>query len=343
MKNATKLAYEAFIQRQGELNKTSFSNTEQASFSVNPEIQQKLMDRLQESSAFLGRINIEEVPEQSGQVLGLGVDASIAGRTATSAGNIRQATDPTGMTKNEFFCHQTNFDVALTYANLDRWAKFPDFQIRWRKHILLQMSRDKLKIGWHGTQAAASTNRVTNPLLQDVNIGWLELIRQHESAKQVTDAPKLGANAGLDGWKNLDLAVYDMAQETIAEEHRDSGELVAIVGRKLLTDKYLGLLGNADRPTESNATDMMLTNKTAGGYPVVTASFFPSNAILVTSLKNLSIYHQAGKNRVDIINEPKMDRVAEYRSSNVSYAIEDLDAVALAEGILTEQADGSWS
>ena len=67
----------------------------------------------------------------------------------------------------------------------------------------------------------------------------------------------------------------------------------------------------------------MLSNKTAGGYQVALASFFPSNAFLVTSLNNLSIYAQEGKNRRTIVDEAKKNRVADYQSGNYSYVVED--------------------
>ena len=46
-------------------------------------------------------------------------------------------------------------------------------------------------IGWHGTSTAPDTDRTANPLLQDVNIGWLQHIR--------TDAPAQVMSEGTEG------------------------------------------------------------------------------------------------------------------------------------------------
>ena len=38
----------------------------------------------------------------------------------------------------------------IPYALLDQWAKFPDFEMRIRNHILLQQARDRIMIGFNG-------------------------------------------------------------------------------------------------------------------------------------------------------------------------------------------------
>ncbi len=59
--------------------------------------------------------------------------------------------------------------------NLDAWAPFPDFHQRWTQcRCQSDCSVDRIMIGFNGTSAAATTNRSTNPKLQDVNIGWLK-------------------------------------------------------------------------------------------------------------------------------------------------------------------------
>ena len=67
--------------------------------------------------------------------------------------------------------------------------------------------------------------------------------------------------------------------------------------------------------------------------PVVDAPFFPEGTVLVTFLKNLSIYWQEGARRRNVIDNPKRDRVENYESSNDAYVIEDYDGIALIENI----------
>ncbi|MBD4604815.1 capsid protein, partial [Xanthomonas citri pv. citri] len=63
------------------------------------------------------------------------------------------------------------------YQLLDAWAKFPDFQTRLSNSIAVQQGLDRIMIGFNGTSAAVTTDLATNPLLQDVNIGWLQKMR----------------------------------------------------------------------------------------------------------------------------------------------------------------------
>ena len=57
------------------------------------------------------------------------------------------------------------------------------------------------------------------------------------------------------------------------------------------------------------------------------------NAILVTSLKNLSIYYQDGSRRRAVIDNPKRDRIETFESSNDAFVIEDLGKACLIENI----------
>jgi hypothetical protein len=58
------------------------------------------------------------------------------------------------------------------------WAKFQDFQTRIRDAIIQRQALDRIMIGFNGVKREKTSDRVANPLLQDVNIGWLEKIRQ---------------------------------------------------------------------------------------------------------------------------------------------------------------------
>lgn len=69
---------------------------------------------------------------------------------------------------------KTDYDTTIGYAQLDAWAKFPDFQTRIRDAIVTRQGLDRIMVGFNGTSAAPNTDRNANPLLQDVNIGWLE-------------------------------------------------------------------------------------------------------------------------------------------------------------------------
>ncbi|RXJ70639.1 phage major capsid protein, P2 family [Veronia nyctiphanis] len=335
MRNETRQHYNAYVRRQAELNGIE-DGTQQ--FSVEPTVEQSLEERIRESSGFLQRINIHGVREQEGEKLGLDVGSTIASTTDTDLKE-RETADPTTLDKDRYRCQQTNFDTHVKYAKLDAWAKFPDFQTRLRNVVTQQIARDRLMIGFNGMSRSATSDRAANPLLQDVNVGWLEHLRQNSQESVISDI-KVG-NGG--DYQNIDAAVYDATNELIAEWYRDDPELVVIMGRELLADKYLALINEHDAPTERNALDIIISNKQIGGLKTVRVPYFPSRSFAITRLNNLSIYYQEGSRRRHIMDNPRRDRIEDYQSVNEAYVVEDYNLVCLVENILVPDGSGGWA
>ena len=332
MRNETRKLFNDFQNRLATLNGVESVG---AKFTVEPSIQQTLETRMQESSEFLNSINVIGVNEQQGEKLGLGISGTIAGRTDTNQ-NDRQPTDPTDMEGSSYFCKQTNFDTALRYGKLDAWAKFQDFQTRIRDAILKRQALDRIMIGFNGTSAAAQSDRIANPLLQDVNIGWLQKMRDHAAERVMTEVVDASGKItiGTSGdYKNLDALVYDMVNTLINPWYQDDTELVVLTGRKLLSDKYFPLVNSDLVPTEKTAADMMISQKRIGGLQAVRVPHFPANTIMVTRLDNLSLYWQEGSRRRNIIDNPKRDQIENYESRNDAYVVEDYGCAAVAENI----------
>lgn len=329
MRPNTLLAFNAYAAQLAAINGAPAGAK---SFTVAPTVEQTLIDRVQESADFLKQVNMPVVDQQTAQTLGMGTTGPVAGRTNTDVKN-REPRNVIGMDPREYTCRQTNFDTFTKYVTLDAWAKFPDFQARMRNHTTRQVARDRLMIGFNGTSAAADTDPVANPLLQDVNIGWLQSIRDG-APQRVVAGVKIGAAAGSD-YRTLDALVFDAVGSLLEPWFAEDPDIVAIVGRTLLTDKYLGLLNSAavDAPTEKAALSTLLLNKSLGGKAAQAVPFFPGRSILVTAPSNLSIYTQSGTVRRTIDDEPKRDRVVDYLSMNEAYVVEDLGACALIEGI----------
>ena len=152
MKKNTRFAFNAYLQQLARLNGVAVEELS-SKFTVEPSVQQTLEDQIQQSAAFLTLINVTPVTEQSGQLLGLGVGSTIAGTTDTTAKE-REPVDPTLMVDVEYKCEQTNFDTVLTYAKLDLWAKFQDFQVRIRDAIVKRQALDRIMIGFNGVKRA---------------------------------------------------------------------------------------------------------------------------------------------------------------------------------------------
>jgi P2 family phage major capsid protein len=305
------------------------------SFSVQPSVQQTIETRMQESSEFLGQINIVGVDEQQGTKLGLGIGSPIASNTDTSSKD-RQTSDPTDITDNNYHCRKNNSDTHITYGKLDMWAKFPNFQELVRNTILKRQALDRITIGFNGTSYAADSNRTTNPLLQDVNIGWLQKMRTHAPARVLDSGTGIGGTITVKAsgdYENADALVMDAVNNLIAPWYQDDTELVVIMGRDLLHDKYFPLVNKAQPNTEAMAADLIISQKRIGGLSAVRAPFFPAGAMMITRLDNLSIYFQEGKRRRLMEENAKRDRIENYESSNDDYIVEDYEMACLIENI----------
>ncbi len=331
MKNPTRKNFSAYLAHLATLN-----GVESAAqmFTVAPSVQQKLESRIQESSAFLQSIGVYPVDEMQGQKIGIGTDGPVASRTDTTGAD-RGTRDAASLGGQGYQCVQTNYDTHVRYATLDMWAKFPDFQLRLSRAIRQQCALDRIMIGFNGTSAAANTNRVTNPLLQDVNKGWLQYLRENAPERVMARGAIAGkVVVGATGdYKTLDGLVYDATESLLDAWHAEAGDLVAIVGRGLMHDKLFPLVDGQTAPTEMLAADIVRSQRRLGGKQGITVPFMKPNAILITSLKNLSIYYQDGSRRRAVIDNPKRDRIETYESSNDAFVVEDLGKACLIENI----------
>lgn len=337
MRNDTRVAFTRYSEQIAQLNGVPSA---MVSFTTAPSVQQTLEDKMQETSAFLAAINMFGVTEQEGAKIGLGMSGTIAGRTNTTAAD-RVPRNVTSLDDRGYRCEKTDFDTFIPYALLDAWAKFADFQTRIRNQIIQRQALDRIMIGFNGISVAATTDRTANPLLQDVNKGWLQKLREERPAAVMSDGASAGASmikvgtaAGND-YRNLDALVFDMTNELIEPWHRESTDLVVVVGRSLLADKYFPLVNGAasDAPSEQLARDTIMATKRIGNLPAMAVPFFPATSLMVTSLDNLSIYWQEGARRRKLEDNAKRDRIENYESSNDAYVIEDIGKAALAENI----------
>lgn len=333
MKKDTRIAYNSLL---GQIAKLSGVPSAKEQFAVEPSVQQTLESKIQESSEFMTRINIQGVDELKGQKLGLGVTGPIAKRTDVTAKD-RATSDVSSLEAHDYECASTEFDTHLTWAKLDAWAQFPDFQTRVRNAIIRQQALDRIMIAFNGTSAAVESDPVANPLLQDVNIGWLQHYRDHAPARVLSEVVAASGQVtyGEAGdYKNIDALVYDAVGAMIDEWHRESTDLVAIMGRQLMDDKYFPMISqHAQTPSENRALDMLVSQQRVGGLQAVQAPFVPSGTIFITSLSNLSMYWQRGSRRRYMQENPKRNRVENYESSNDAYVVEDYGFGCLIENI----------
>lgn len=344
MLNVTRTLFLAYVSQIALVNNVADATTQ---FTVDPVVEQKLEEVIKQDSEFLKSINIVPVPQIMGDKVGVGVTRPIASRTDTSAAGRRKPTDPTDTgDRGRYICYKTHYDHKLPWSKLDTWRHRPEFQTLIAKALAAQQGRDRIMVGWHGVEAAEDTNIVAHPNLEDLNEGWLHKIRTHAPAHVLNDGD-LTANptkaiyvavggVGVDvDYQNLDALVLD-AKKMIPEWRRGATDLVVIVGHDLVDDKYFNIVqATGDKATEVEAADRILrSEKQLGGLPAVRVPFFPANAILITTLSNLSIYYQEGSRRRFVRDEPEAEAVVNYESVNEAYVVEDYEITALVENIV---------
>ncbi|GAB7531591.1 phage major capsid protein, P2 family [Pseudomonas sp. 3A(2025)] len=308
--------------------------TAAAMFNVEPSIAQELNDAITHQADFLTRINVIGVSEIKGQKVFLGTNGPVTGRTNTKTTD-REANDASALDDDEYLLSSTESDVSLSYAKIDAWAKFPEFHAKYSAAVQKQIALDRMMIGFHGTHAAAQTDKVAYPMLQDVNKGWLQQLREKAPA-QVLSAGKVAGKVtmGPNGdYANLDALVHDCKQ-LVDERVREGGDLIVIIGSDLLAaDKAKLYAKQANTPTEKERIELAQVIATYGGLPAFSVPYFPVNAVLVTSFDNLSIYFQDSSWRKQTIDNPKRSRVEDYNSRNEGYVIEQLEKIGLIEKV----------
>ncbi len=303
-------------------------------FDVQPAVQQKLEKKLQESSAFLSQINMVGVKAQEGEKLGLGIGRPIASTTDTRKQG-RKTQDLTTIDSHRYRAEQTNFDTHLTYSKLDAWAEFDNFQILIRDAIVQQEALDCIMIGFNGEKRAPTSDKDTHPLLQDVNIGWLQHYRNQAPERVLQEGKHSGQiTIGPEGdYANLDALVFDAVNNLIDPWHQEDTRLVVICGRKLLQDKYFPIINANHSPHNMLAADVILSQRRIGHLPAISVPSFPANGLMVTRLKNLSLYSQISARRRRLVDNAEFDRIENRESSNYAYVVEDFGAGCVVENI----------
>jgi P2 family phage major capsid protein len=327
-------------------------------FALAPNSEQRLEDLQREQVGFLERINVIGVRDLIGQVIGMGANNMIASRR--SRVNMPRRPQYVGRLQDrQFQLYSTLFDSWLPWELVDAWSKFPDFAQRYAKHVATSVALSRIMVGWHGTTAAADTDPTAHPQGEDVNIGWLQKLRLEKAdhvmgratvtAGGVTTATGAAApiyiGAGSDhedgDYKNIDALAYDLIAG-MPSWARSSTDHVVVVSQDLVDEKYFPMVNrpladtiDGGRSTsDDTVSDIVMSARQIGGRPAAIVPFFPEGTMLVTPLKNLSIYYQESSRRRYIKDEPEnMASLVDYNSVNEGYVFEDTDFAVMAENI----------
>lgn len=337
MRTQTRQQYNAYKAQVAQLN--GIDNVGEK-FAVSESVEQTIETKIMEAADFLGQVNSYLVTEQIGEKVGVGSTGPIASRTDTSVDD-RQTADAAAVDGHKYTCNQTNFDTHIRYATLDSFAKFPDFQVRVRNVIIRQQALDRIMIGFNGQSAAAITDKTANPLLQDVNIGWLKKLQTEAAARYMTDGGVAGSiKVGDTGdYKNMAELVFDARSNLLDPWHARDSEFMVLISADLEQSIIGGMISaNAKIPTEANALAQLMANGKYLGLATKVVPYFPAGTLMITRLgrngaSNLSIYAQSGSRRRTMQDNPKRDRIENYESVNEAYVIEDLGAACAVTNI----------
>lgn len=339
MRNETREKLTAFSNRVALLNSVASAAV---TFTVAPTVQQTLESKILETSTFLKRINVVPVRDMQGAKLGLGNKGPIASRTNTAAGKKRKTKATHSLDKKGYECAKTDFDTHIRYETLDSWSEFPDFETRVRDHCIQQQGLDRLIIGWNGTHVAEDTDIDAFPLLEDVNKGWLQHLKEQaplqvipgiNTAAEGQPAVYRSVRVGPGGdFANMDALVMSAIMLMDPQYREDTG-LEAICGRELLHDKYFPVVNQDHKPSETLAAQTVVAQKRMGNLPANTQPYFPADKLLITRPDNLSIYWQIGGRRRSFKDAADYDQYENYESSNDAYVIERMGAAVLIEKI----------
>lgn len=291
-------------------------------FDDNLQEQAKVLKRLKTNRLFK-LLNINETRFERGNAIGLYVP--IAGTTNTDAGEVREPKNALAPCA-EYHCQQLNIDAYIRYAQIDACNLEDKPEEAMLKLLDDQVLKGLLMVAWQGVTRSPTSDPIQNPLAQDTHKGFLQKIREGKPSAVIN-----GAEVGEGKPYQTVNSLIKAGLARIAPAYAMGGDMVAICGRELVgdTETAFDLVDLSEQLGEF----LILSQRKMGGLPVLSIPYFPSNAILITSLRNLSLYVHLNNIRRFMIEQPERDRLANYFSMPIDYIVEDFNACCLIENI----------
>jgi len=298
-------------------------------FSISPVIETKLRQAILQSDSFLKMISVQSVDQIKGQVVDVGTGGLLTGRVKDG-----RFTKKLGIDGNIYELVETDSGAAIAWATLTQWANSGnagEFIKLMNSAITRNFALDILRVGFHGKSIALTTDPDANPNGEDVNKGWLILVKEKAAAQVLASATLDPTGTVAGSYKNLDSLAQDLINTTIHEVHRSSPDLVVLVGSELVAAEQHRLLEAADTPTEHKAAQSLA--KTIAGKKAVTPPFFPTNQLWITSLKNLQVLTQKGTQWRKARNEEDRKQFENSYLRMEGYAVGDFEKFAAIEAV----------
>lgn len=285
--------------------------------------EQRFLANLKQNDLFK-IINLVTTKHQQGEALGL--VQIMAGTTDTEQEERRPKL---ATTAGKYHCQQMNIDGFIPYAKLDSYTGEHLFDEVVERFLNAHLLQSILMIGWHGKARNGTSNSTLNPFGQDVQKGWLQKIRDNATLNNKDNVLNVGEIGANGAYKTLTKAVK--AGISKIQPIYTDGELVAICGRDIAGNNLIE--NNKDG---LNGQFITRLQNLVGGCKAIMLPHFPSNAILLTRLDNLSFYVHKNNIRRGWLDAPKHDALEHLFSFNVDFVVEDFNACALLENIELE-------
>lgn len=312
-------------------------------FALTPEVEALLNRDASLQSGFLSMCNVEPRKQLKGNSLRIGAQRMNTRTNDTQNGDQRRPGTPNAWSENEYELVSAHSDFKIHDRDRDTWSQFPNFAEMYRQAYMDGINDDRLIVGFHGTEHVVTSDITTKPLMQDVNVGWFQLLKDRNPANFITeggtiDEIRIGTGTS-DDYANLDECISDLRSSIPVHRRKN---LIAVVGSGIIAGAQ-GKLYNAQGlvPTEKERIMNQQVIGMYGGLVTIEADFFPDNAILVTALKmpgfntamrsNLSIFYQEGSWRRVLEYKPEIESLVDWNARMEGYHIEDLEAIKIMQ------------
>lgn len=264
-------------------------------FSVTAPMEIKLRAAMLEAVDFLKLITTMQVDQIQGQVVKVGSTLIATGRK--EGGRFHSGQDVDG---NTYQLSETDSCAEVTWATLSVWANAGNakqFMKLMSQNATLRFALDKLRVGFNGVSVAKTTDPEANPLGEDVNKGWQQIVKEKAPEQIITDPIYFNPDADVDAlkdgeYKTLDAIVTELKNTHIHPTLRSDPRLIVLVGSDLIAAAQARMANKADTATERVAVQQL--DKTIGGLNAYTPPYFPGKRITLCLLPHLHIYTQAG-------------------------------------------------
>ena len=141
----------------------------------------KLRAAIIDSVEFLGMITTATVDQIKGQVVSVGTNGIKTGRKADGRFAAGQGVDG-----NTYELVEVDSCAYVPWATLATWANAGNerqFMQLMSQNATQSFALDILRVGFNGTSVATNTDPAANPLGQDVNKGWHQLVKEKAPIK----------------------------------------------------------------------------------------------------------------------------------------------------------------